>query len=327
MRFSLKRLTPIFFIAACLLANAASAQEAVANDPRYEGAISEAVAEFSAGHWAEARALFTEAHRLNPNARTLRGLGMTAFELRNYVEARQMLTQALSSDANPLTDDLRQKTQALLDRTNAFVGLYRVEAPAGTMVAVDTQPAQFDSEGHLVMNSGKHTLDVILPGGERQSRKVDVRGGEVGTLVFEPGAGEVATPEEAAAASQTPSTGPVMAVQSSGPGIGPWLVMGGGGVLIAASVVTGILALNAQGDLKDKCKDNFCNDADLKSTRDRANTMKVTTDVLWITGAVAAGVGLTWLILGSDSESDSAANSPSLQLAAGPTSMTLKGQF
>jgi hypothetical protein len=45
------------------------------------------VAEFEAGHLEDSRALFTRAHSTQPNARTLRGLGIAEFELRKYVES------------------------------------------------------------------------------------------------------------------------------------------------------------------------------------------------------------------------------------------------
>ena len=38
--------------------------------------IGDAVAEYDAGHFQEARALFRQAHERQPTARTLRGIGM-----------------------------------------------------------------------------------------------------------------------------------------------------------------------------------------------------------------------------------------------------------
>ena len=53
--------------------------------------IGDAVAEYDAGHFQEARALFRQAHEKSPTARTLRGIGMCSFELRDYVEAARAL--------------------------------------------------------------------------------------------------------------------------------------------------------------------------------------------------------------------------------------------
>src|SRR4051812_11159906 len=73
---------------------AASPRVAVAQDadtPQYRGLLNEAVSEYDARRYEEARALFRRAHELSPNARTLRGIGMASFELREYVEALRAL--------------------------------------------------------------------------------------------------------------------------------------------------------------------------------------------------------------------------------------------
>ncbi|MEY4512912.1 MAG: hypothetical protein RLZZ450_5034 [Pseudomonadota bacterium] len=51
--------------------------------PGYRETIAEALIEYEAHNYLEARTLFERAHKLYPNARTLRGLAVVAFELRN----------------------------------------------------------------------------------------------------------------------------------------------------------------------------------------------------------------------------------------------------
>src|SRR5262245_44240118 len=74
----------------------AQAQASGGDAAAYRSAVDDAVSEFAAGRFEEARALFKRAHQLSPNARTLRGLGMTAFELRAYVQAIRELRAALA---------------------------------------------------------------------------------------------------------------------------------------------------------------------------------------------------------------------------------------
>lgn len=85
----------------------------------YERAVEEALREYQLGHFEEARAGFLEAHRLSPNARTHRALGMAEFELRNYVDAIEELQAALSSRDKPLDEKARAATQELLRRWRA----------------------------------------------------------------------------------------------------------------------------------------------------------------------------------------------------------------
>src|SRR3954468_5859705 len=66
-----------------------------AETPQYRSLLEEAVAEYDARRYEEARALFRRAHDLSPNARTMRGIGMASFELREYVEALRALEGAL----------------------------------------------------------------------------------------------------------------------------------------------------------------------------------------------------------------------------------------
>src|SRR6188508_389327 len=90
----------VLLTARLVLPGGASAQ--AADDAAYRASVDEAVAEFSAGHWEEARTLFKRAHERQPNARTLRGMGMAAFEMRMYVTAIRELEAALRDARKPL---------------------------------------------------------------------------------------------------------------------------------------------------------------------------------------------------------------------------------
>lgn len=78
----------------------------VAEPTGYRELIAEAVAEYEARHFEEARALFRRAHAMFPNARTMRGQGMAEFELRNYRGAIQCFESALSSRARVRSAEL-----------------------------------------------------------------------------------------------------------------------------------------------------------------------------------------------------------------------------
>ncbi|MDD9944535.1 MAG: tetratricopeptide repeat protein [Myxococcales bacterium] len=289
------------------LAGAQAAEEPEA----YQQAIGEAVAEFSAGRWEEARSLFTEAHRLNPNARTLRGLGMAAFELRNYVESLQMLQAAMESQVNPLTPELRVKTEGLLERARSFVGVYDIEAPEGTTIAVDTQPAAYDSGGKLLLNTGKRRLGIRFADGVEVARIVDVRGGEQGTLVFErPSTSPQPAPPPVPVpvATQPPSTvGQASAGATGqvdeGSSILPLVLVVAGGAMVGTGVVTGLMAKGAEGDLEDACgmMRNACPDTH-QDKADTANGLATATNVLWIGGAVLAALGVTLILVEGDDE-------------------------
>ena len=92
---------------------APSASPPPAAGAEYERLVDDAVAEFRRRNFAEARSLFARANALNPNARTLRGLGMTELELGNFIDSSELLRSALDSKVRPLEGTLRSETECI----------------------------------------------------------------------------------------------------------------------------------------------------------------------------------------------------------------------
>ena len=145
----------------------------------YRSIIASAVGEFSEGRWAEASAIFERAHALFPNARTLRGMGMCAFEMRHYPEAIRYLDQSLRSPVRELTRSQRHDTEELLGRARGFVGTFRLLAePAGAEIRVDGEVPRQGPEGHVVLGVGEHTVRATASGYRPLQRELMVGGGE-----------------------------------------------------------------------------------------------------------------------------------------------------
>lgn len=186
-------------LALLLLAGAAdplAAQE----DDAYRELVRQAVHEHSEGRFAEARALFVRAHERSPNARTLRGIGMTSFELRQYAATIVALEAALAEPRRPLTEAQRAGARDLIERSRAFVARYTV-VPAGAIegVRVDGVAGVVDAEGALLVDLGGHEIRVRCASCVSEPRRVQVVGGERAELDFrarEAGADRVAGPPE-----------------------------------------------------------------------------------------------------------------------------------
>jgi hypothetical protein len=150
---------------AVLLCTGTSAGLAQGND--YKALTSAAVEELSSGHFEEARALFARAHAITPSARTFWGMGVAAFEARQYVDAIQMLTQARDDPRKPLTAEQRKQTESLLERSQAFVVRVpiRVE-PAAAKVSVDGREVARDESGVALLDAGTHQVVVSAEGHE-----------------------------------------------------------------------------------------------------------------------------------------------------------------
>lgn len=157
--------------------------ELSASEPEgYRELVNAAVAEYGLRHFAEARGLFSRAHALSPNARTLRGLGTTEFELRNYSESVSYLEQALASTVKPLDPSLRERTERVLARARAFVGRLQLHVqPSSSLAIVDGLPVRGAKE-EIVLPVGDHVVELQAPGYLPEKRKLRVDGGDCKTL-------------------------------------------------------------------------------------------------------------------------------------------------
>jgi tetratricopeptide (TPR) repeat protein len=144
--------------------------------PGYRAAIDEAVAEFSAGNYPEAQTLFRRAHAIYPNARTLRGLGVVAFEQRRYAESAKLLEAALAAEQRRLDGELRAETERVLARARGFVGYLELTVePLDAEVFVDGEKATIRAGEPLSLDVGTHSLEFRASGyrSERRTHRVE----------------------------------------------------------------------------------------------------------------------------------------------------------
>lgn len=219
---------------------------------RYQELAATAIAEFDRGHWAEARALFLAAHRLWPSARTLRTLGMTAYELRDYPTAYRELEAALEDERRPLGPDLRDQVRGLLERTQAFIGTFRLQLrPEAAQLWINGEAVIFSPGEPLYLSVGSHQLRVSAPGHLDALRVLKVEGGEAEGLNFDlvpEGAavplGALPQPTEAREPASTPAFRPRWT----------WVAAGGAVAFGAASGLFWALSEEAFDDLRAECR-------------------------------------------------------------------------
>jgi tetratricopeptide (TPR) repeat protein len=182
------KLPVILFVSLLVWVNSGRAQSeaSAANEPAsYREAVDRAIEEFGLGNFEEAREQFAKAHQIYPNARALRGLGMSEFELRNYVEAADYLERALASRTRALEDKSRRETERLLERTRGYVGELELElSPLSASVLVDGAPRAIGEGALLRLDVGSHSLELQADGYIAVKRDVTVRGGKTETLTI-----------------------------------------------------------------------------------------------------------------------------------------------
>jgi hypothetical protein len=238
------------------------------------------VEEYSAGRWDEARAIFEQAHRLKPTARTARGIGMAAFNQRDYVGALTFLELALSSKEQPLTEVQAEQSQALLRQALGFVGRFRfsVSQPEARLEVrgVPTVPGE-----ECVLPIGSHLVRAHAPGFLPIERTLEVRGGEATqvTLTLVP----VPVPEAAVAAAPLRSR------------LAPWgwSVLGGAGAIAGAALVVTLRSDAEFDELRQRCRDERCFPGEVDTTK--VERLDHGATALWITSAAAAAAATALL--------------------------------
>ncbi len=189
----------------------ASASAAVAQQPaadsnaEYEKIVSEALEEMQAGRFEEARSSFLRAHRLQPNARTLRALGHVEFEMRHYAAAVRYFRQALAAQGRKLTAEMIAEVENGLARAEAYCAqLKPVLSPQNATVTVDGEALALEPDGNLLLDLGTHEVVASAPGHAQTRRSLTTNGGERGELQITLSV-EVAPPEGAGSKAHTGS--------------------------------------------------------------------------------------------------------------------------
>lgn len=303
----------------------------------YDQALREALTEFGRGNWVEARSLFERAHELQPSARTLRAIGLAAFEEKRYVLATTTLAASLEDQRKPLNAAQRQEVEDAMRRAEGFVARFTLEiVPANATVRVDAAPAVI-SAGTLLLDPGEHELVISAEGFETLERRILAQPREQRPLRLALRSNQ-RVPEPAAAVVPTTLRPPVTGarieteVSDDDPlfstqqyiGIG----VGAVGVLsLAASLYFGLRAKSEYDD--SGCASGGCADLAAKKLNERALVSGNIATGLGIGGLAAAGAG-AFLILWSPSpeqplQSATLRLSPTLSPAQG--GLQLEGVF
>lgn len=297
----------------------AHAQEGETPPARYQELVDRALAESAAGRWEEARAAFREAHELFPNARTLRGIGVVAFEIRDYVDAVRNLRLALAETRRALTPEQRREVEELLGRSLALVARYDASSlPPDAVIVVDGQTVTPEADGELLVAVGEHSLEVRAQGDTARAR-LRIRGGEREPILWDEPASapRTASPAPAATEHEAPMPAPTSlagespapsqdtaGVSPSEPGsnVGPIATLIGGGVLLVAGSILFLLGNADLNDVEDARPGTAW--SSLEVEHDRAPVLTGLGLGLGATGAALGIAGGVWL---STSSSDDAA--------------------
>lgn len=303
-------------LALCLLsapaaAQAPSAQAASARE-QADAAFEEARLLLDEGRKKAACEKFELSMSLDPSPGTLLNLG-NCYEADDVVRSLATFERALR-DAQASPDPVRRErwTEAATSRiadVSKKVPRLTLRAAEETLVLLDGQRVELGAP--LRLNPGSHLIEASAPGKRSFSQELRVELGqqlEVEVPALEPLATSAPPPTQSLS-----EPAPTYRSESQF-GALPWVLGGSGALLVGASLVTGLMASSKAGRLEDECTGvapdgrRQCPDASLEGVQESAQSLALATDVLWITGALAAGAGITLLVLddGGDTESGTA---------------------
>lgn len=150
------------------------------------------------------------------------------------------------------------------------------------------------------LNPGKYQVTASAPGAEDYVLELDLKPDQRLELDIPP-----LEPLRGAAARKEAPLPPPAPEPSGGLrfATGPVVLASTGGALILTSLVTGRISSSARSELDQECSppDEFTGlracSASLADTKSRVEDYALATDLLWISGSVLAGVGITWFLL------------------------------
>ena len=287
----------------------------VKEDAAYRAMVREALAEYDARHFEEARIIFRRAHELAPNARTLRGIGMASFELRDYVTAVHALSASLVETRKALSLEQRTHAQGLLERSRLFVDIYALKVtPSDARVLIDGRPPENEADGTVLLGFGAHNIEVTKPSYVLRTFSVSVRGGERKELLMtlerkpQPVARSVVE-EPALVAKKSPGSTGASSSRTY------WLLAAGAAGLIAAG--TGGEWIFENDQLK-SCRDSL----NASSGRRCYNQSSIETSrnlsmgVTLVSGVAAVTMAVIGILSGSSSQSTGSASAQASPVCA-----------
>jgi len=235
------------------------------------------------GRYAEACPKFAESHRVDPAGGTLLNLAL-CHELEGktasaWAEFRDALSIAIRDQRKDRQDLAEQHIMALAPKLVRLT-IVVPEAVASTEPEITFDSARLPSAAWnttLPVDPGAHRLAVVTPGRPRW---------ETSVATTEPG--------RTYRVELAPLEGPPAPVTTDRPAAPQrstafWFTLGGAGVSLATSVVTGVLALDANAYVKNNCSSEraYCRVDDAGAAADRARALAWVSTATLITTAGA----------------------------------------
>lgn len=234
---------------------------------------------------------FERAYELAPSYKILYNMGRIQRQQNNYAAAMRSYERYLREGKDAVPADRRKEVEGELAILKPRVALVTVKVNVdGADVYSDDIPvctATIESScvgkspllTPIIVNGGRHKITATKQGYAPATSLISVVGSDVIEVKL-----DLVSYDRPQQPASNPWTVPTIA---------GWTATGLAG---AASIIVGVLALNAKDKQEAKLSDPTATQDDLKSARDKTQTLSGVTDALFISTAVFAGVSTYFTI-------------------------------
>lgn len=284
---------PLLVVVWLLVQSVAVAQSALPREPEVEAGerFARGVELFKEGAFRAALVEFQRAYTTSPDFRLLYNIGRTQLKLQDYLAASQSYERYLREGGTEIAGERRaQVEEALAELRQRVGGIKLVVDRSGLFVLLDdTEVGKTPLASPILTNVGRHRITLRAPDGASAVRTVDVAGNdliEVAMTLVEP---EVRAQGVEARDSWTTPRKLALA---------GWVT---GGLLLAGSAVTGVLALRAEDELDDFLQTRSYSEEEAQDERSAVKALAITSDVLLAVGAATVvSATVLWFVSGGD---------------------------
>jgi hypothetical protein len=278
--------------------------------------------------FAGALDLFKRAAQVKRTPQIVYHVGFCESRTGALVEALVDLESAVAIARAAHADDVVTAASAELadvQKRTPRVEVRVAEVPPASRFLVDGRAVALSMlRAPMPLNPGEHSVTVELANGATATKKVTLAERDAIKVDLAP-ASDAAPPTPAPAAAPekptaSPAPPPAPEAQSSSPV--PWVLVGGGAAVAVTGVVLMFVARGKEGDLDKSCPSHAGCDPKLESDYDSAKTLNALGIGLGAVGIVAAGVGVSMLVL-----RPSASTATSATLVLSPRGIDLAAKF
>lgn len=278
---------------------------------------------------------FQRAYELAPSYKILFNVAQVHRQRNDYASALRVYERYLKEGGGEIDAKRKGDVEREIGQLRGRVATLQISTNvAGVDIAIDDESVgKTPLPQGVVVNSGKRKVTASKEGRVPVSRVINVAGAETQKIELEllepsstnplpPAPTATSTPPPPPPSSSSAPPPPPPTERSSSPVIA-WTITG---LLGVGTVVTGVLALGASGDLKDLRARPDASRNSLDETQGRTRSLALASDVLLAGTIIAGGVSL-YLTLRDPPRETTARGSVPLRLGVGPGSIALSGGF